>query len=114
MTWRLAAATVAVLGLAAGLAALLVSYAHARDVTAEVTNAQRVCSGAGSSIQCQYLVYTTGGTFQDSDSWLSGKFNSSDLFGRLETGHVYTLRVRGWRIPILSEYPNILNIVRSW
>jgi hypothetical protein len=82
-----------------------------RQVTVTVTNEARVCSGNGNSTSCEYLVYTTGGTFKDTDSLLSGKFSSSDLYGQLINGDKYTFQVRGWRIPIFSKYPNILRIV---
>lgn len=88
-------------------------FASDRQVTVTVQNEARVCSGSGNSVSCQYLVYTTGGTFKDTDSLISGKFSSSDLYGQLQTGHTYTLEVRGYRIPILSEYPNILRIVTA-
>lgn len=82
-----------------------------RQVTVTVANEARVCTGSGNSVSCEYLIYTSGGTFKDADSLISGKFSSSDLYGQLQIGHRYTLEVRGYRIPILSEYPNILRIV---
>jgi hypothetical protein len=117
MTWRIALVTAAVLVLVAGIAAAVIAYMHStRDVTVTIDNEQRVCSTSynpkgGSTIDCEYLVYSTGGTFADTDSLLSGKFNSSDVFGELRIGHTYTLRVRGYRLGFLSEYPNILSIV---
>lgn len=83
-----------------------------RQVTVTVTNEARVCSSDGNNgVTCQYLIYTSGGTFKDTDSLLAGKFSSSDLYGQLQNGHTYTLEVRGYRIPWMSEYPNILRIV---
>jgi hypothetical protein len=82
-----------------------------RDVTAVVVDKNRVCDGTGSSVNCYYLIYTSVGTFKDSDSLVAGKFSSSDLYGQLQLGHAYRLHVRGYRIPVLSEYPNILSIV---
>lgn len=98
------------------ISALTVVAIHAytssdRQVTVTVQNEGRVCTGSGTSVSCQYLIYTTGGTFKDTDSLIAGKFSSSDLYGQLQTGHTYTLEVRGYRIPIMSEYPNILRIV---
>lgn len=83
-----------------------------RQVTVTVQNEARVCSNDGNgSVSCQYLIYTSGGTFKDTDSLTAGKFNSSDVYGQLQIGHTYTLEVRGYRIPWMSEYPNILRIV---
>jgi len=96
----------------AGFAVAVHAYFSSdRQVTVTVTNEARVCSNDGSSVSCQYLVYTSGGTFKDTDSLASGKFSSSDLFGQLQNGHTYTFEVRGYRIPWMSEYPNILRIV---
>jgi hypothetical protein len=47
---------------------------------------------------------------QNSDSLLNGKFNSSDIYGKIEVGSTYTFDVVGWRIPILSSYENIITI----
>lgn len=104
--------TVAII--AASIVSVLIAWAiHSyvasdRQVTVTVQNEARVCDSSGS---CQYLIYTSGGTFKDTDSMLAGKFSSSDLYGQLQTGHTYTLEVRGYRIPLMSEYPNILRIV---
>lgn len=56
----------------------------------------------------KYLVFTSQGVFQDTDSLFNGKFNSSDVYGNLKIGRDYTCRVYGFRIPFLSTYPNIL------
>jgi hypothetical protein len=81
-----------------------------RDVTAVVVDKSRVCDGTGSSVSCYYLIFTDVGTFKDTDSLVAGKFASSDMYGQLQLGHAYRLQVRGYRIPVLSEYPNILKI----
>lgn len=81
-----------------------------RDVTVKVNKTGQTCSGSGSSHSCTNLVYTSGGTFQNSDSLMAGKFNSSDVTGALCPGGVYKLKVRGWRIGFFSEWPNILKI----
>ena len=103
-------ATLAVLGLVVlGVSSYLGST---RDVTVTITNEANVCRSSGNGVQsCQYLIYTSGGTFSDSDSLLSGKFNSSDVYGQLQIGHTYTLKVRGYRIPFLSDYPNIIAVI---
>lgn len=84
-----------------------------RQVTVTVNNEARVCTGSGNSVSCKYLVYTSGGTFEDTDSLLSGKFSSSDLYGQLIDGQSYTFEVRGWRVPVFSHYPNIIRIVSA-
>ena len=46
--------------------------------------------------------------FENTDTWLELKFNSSDIQAKLEAGKRYKVRVYGWRIPFLSMYPNIV------
>ncbi|MBS3090283.1 DUF1523 domain-containing protein [Candidatus Pacearchaeota archaeon] len=58
----------------------------------------------------KYLIFTDKGVFEDTDSWVELKFNSSDLYGKLERGKSYNLGVYGWRIPFLSKYRNITKI----
>lgn len=57
-----------------------------------------------------YLIYTSAGTFKNTDELLFGKFNSSDIYGQIIIGNKYELTTVGLRIPILSEYPNIIEI----
>jgi hypothetical protein len=56
----------------------------------------------------KYLIFTDKGVFENTDSWIELKFNSSDLYGKLEKGKTYDFRVYGWRIPLLSKYRNIV------
>lgn len=84
-----------------------------RDMTITVTDKNRVCDSTGKSVSCYYLVYTDQGTFKDTDSLLNGKFSSSDLYGQLRRDGRYKVQVQGWRIPWLSEYPNIVRIEQT-
>lgn len=47
--------------------------------------------------------------FQNEDSLLRWKFNSGTVQGKLKEGSKYNITVTGWRIPFLSEYPNIID-----
>jgi len=77
-------------------------------VTAKVLKAERVSMGSGDTLQHRYLVFTEHETFEVADTITYGRFNSSDLYGRLEIGKTYRLKVAGWRIPIFSSYRNII------
>lgn len=97
----------AVVAAVIGLIILISSwYGSARDVTFTVKNDTRSCT----SKSCTNLIYTDHGVFQDVDSIFSNKYNSSDIYGQLCVGGTYKVHVRGWRIPFLSEWPNILKI----
>lgn len=55
-----------------------------------------------------YLIFTDHGVFRNDDAGWFAKFDSSDFYGELDIGKRYRLKVYGWRIPILSMYPNIV------
>lgn len=82
-------------------------FGTTHDVTVRVNKTGQTCT-SGSS--CTNLVYTDHGTFKNSDSLIAGKFNSSDVTGELCPGGVYKIKVRGWRIPLMSKWPNVLKV----
>lgn len=45
---------------------------------------------------------------QNEDILLKGKFNSSTIQGKLKEGEKYNIKTVGWRIPLFSAYPNII------
>ena len=55
-----------------------------------------------------YLIFTDHGVYRNDDSFWHFKYNSSDVYGLLDKGKYYNIKVYGWRIPILSTYPNIV------
>ena len=58
----------------------------------------------------KYLIYTDIGTFENTDQWLCGKFNSSDIYGRIEVGATYEFDTIGIRAPFFSWYENIIAV----
>jgi len=74
-------------------------------VTVTINDKERVVNGESS----RYLVFTDVETFANSDDLRVGKFDSSDLYGRLQPGARYRLRVYGWRWPFFSTYRNIIS-----
>ena len=79
-----------------------------RDVTVAVTD--KVVKNYGNN--SKYLVFTedtngTISTFEITDSWLNGRFNSSDIYAAIKIGNTYTFIVGGSRNEFMSWYPNI-------
>jgi prepilin-type N-terminal cleavage/methylation domain-containing protein len=72
-----------------------------------VQKAERVVSTGGQD--SKYLIFADEGTYENTDSLLNGKFNSSDVYGQLKEGHTYKCLVYGWRSHYFSHYPNILH-----
>lgn len=103
--------TVAILGL--GVGGCMAYRSTERTVTATVEGKERVCdttqSDGQTRVDCYYLVFTDEGTFKLADSLAFGRFNSSDIYGRIKEGRTYEFAVAGWRLPIFSQYPNIVS-----
>jgi hypothetical protein len=55
-----------------------------------------------------YLVYDDREVFAIKDTFVFGRFNSSDLYGQLEKGKSYRCDVAGWRLPFFSKYRNLI------
>ena len=61
--------------------------------------------------QTFYVVLDSdGNAYKIDDLLLLGKFNSTDLYAKLEVGKAYRIETTGYRIRFLSEYPNINKI----
>jgi hypothetical protein len=66
----------------------------------------------------EYLVYPTDGSpyqvvLKNEDLFWHWKWNSSDIQADIDEGKTYRFRICGWRIPILSEYPCIIEILEE-
>lgn len=85
-----------------------------RVIETVVTDKERICDRqTDGTIDCKYLVFTEAGTFELTDTLgiFTGdmRFDSSDVYGRIDEGPA-RIRVIGWRLPLLSGYPNIVEI----
>jgi len=60
----------------------------------------------------KYLVFTTEGVFENTDSLAYVKFDSSDLQAKLMLPGKFEIVYYGFRIPFLSHYPNIVSARR--
>ncbi len=63
--------------------------------------------------ESKYLIFTkdedgNSQVFENVDSLLLTKFNSSDVYAQIEIGETYKFETRGYRVPLLSLYPNIV------
>lgn len=63
----------------------------------------------------KYLIYTLdedGKTqvFEITDSLFKWRWNSSDLYGKIEIGKIYKFTICGYRWRLMSIYPNIYEI----
>ena len=86
-------------------------YTHTSEYTITITGKERVYQ----SEESKYLVFgedANGSSlvFENTDSLFHGKWNSSNIQGQLKEGNTYTIKVYGYRIPILSMYENIIEV----
>jgi len=60
----------------------------------------------------RYLVYTDKGVFQDTDDYRFFKWNSSDVYAKLNQhlNRPVEVKVTGLRVPFFSWYKNIIEI----
>lgn len=81
------------------------------EYTITVTDKERVVTEESS----YYLVFGEDENenvlvFENTDTLFRGKFDSSNIQGKLKTGGTYTVTVVGYRIPFLSMYQNIIEV----
>lgn len=53
-----------------------------------------------------YLIFDKDENADDIFFW---KFDSSNLYGDMNIGDTYIVKIVGWRVPFLSWYPNIIS-----
>lgn len=85
----------------------IIRSTHHEQVTFKVNKSERVVDRGGKS--SRYLVYTDNGVYQNTDSLINGKFDSSDVYNQIQAGHKYSCDVTGWRNGFMSWYPNIVS-----
>lgn len=73
-----------------------------------IRDGERACSGSSDSFTCKYIEYFDKETFENTGNFWVGKFNSSDVHGKIREGVTCDLVVSGYRVPFLSMHRNIL------
>lgn len=103
------AAAAIVLAVVGAIGFFVANAAHVEHPTAcRVTDKDRTKSSDGSS---DARVYTDNcGTFQVGDSLFEGHWSSADTFASIDPGETYDFKTRGWRVPFLSMFPNIVRV----
>ena len=107
--WRIILPVVLIIGI---FIVYKISYFNSTEVIQiKIKNKESVLSGSGESTKHKYLIYCDGEVLENTDSFLFGKFDSSDFYNQLEIDSTYTVKVVGWREPYLSWYRNIIEIL---
>ena len=85
------------------------------EYTITVTDKERIYKGSGDTSSSKYLVFGDDANgdslvFENTDCFIRGKWNSSNIQGQLKVGNTYKITVIGYRVPFLSWYQNIIKI----
>ena len=85
------------------------------EYTITVTDKERVYEGSGDTSSSKYLVFgddNNGNSlvFENTDCFIRGKWNSSNIHGQLKEGNTYKITVVGYRVSFFSMYQNIIKI----
>lgn len=105
----------AVIVIAAAFTISAITSFNDTEYIVTVTDKERITSVSSSDSSSKYLVFAEdeqGETivFENTDCMLRGKWNSSNIQGKLKVGNTYKITVVGYRIPFLSMYQNIIEI----
>ena len=62
----------------------------------------------------EYRIYTSSGTFVMADSMFgTTRFDTADAYSKVQEKTTYDVTYKGWRLPFLSEFPNILSLKKT-
>lgn len=90
------------------LGAIFTGFLHYTNGQDKVIHIKKVTDVTGE--KTKYLVFTKEGVFENTDRYFIGKFNSSDLQNELMGKKECKVHTMGYRIPLLSSYPDITKI----
>ena len=85
------------------------------EYTITVTDKERIYEGSGDTSSSKYLVFGDDANgdslvFENTDCFIRGKWNSSNIQGQLKEGNTYKVTVVGYRVSFFSMYQNIIKI----
>lgn len=85
------------------------------EYTITVTDKERIYEGSGDTSSSKYLVFgddENGNAlvFENTDCFIRGKWNSSNIQGQLKEGITYKITVVGYRVSFFSMYQNIIKV----
>lgn len=81
-------------------------YHHVQHFTCTVEDKDRTSNSKGVS---DMRIYTTDcGNLTVADAMFRSNYHSSDTFAAIKPGHRYEFTTIGFRIPFMSEFPNIV------
>jgi|ERR1044072_6811404 hypothetical protein len=96
----------AVLFIVGAVVVWVASVSHIEHRTCTVSEKDRARNSDGGS---DARVYTEEcGVLKVADSYTQGHLNSADTYSQIKPGQKYDFKLQGYRIPIFSQFPNIV------
>lgn len=85
------------------------------EYTITVTDKEKIYEASGDTSSSKYLVFgddENGNSlvFENTDCFIRGKWNSSNIQGQLKEGNTYKITVVGYRVSFFSMYQNIIKV----
>lgn len=91
------------------IAVVSINYTYGNEQNLEITVKDKyIKNNDGSDIYM--VVDTNGNAYKITDMLFLGKFNSTDLYNKLNIGETYEIKTTGYRNKFFSSYPNINEI----
>lgn len=85
---------------------------YGNNQTIEITVKDKYIKN-GSQSGKYLIVDSNNNTYQVTDLFFKGKFNSTDIYNQLEIGKTYRVEISGKRIHIFSWYQNINKVIEE-
>lgn len=110
--WIVAFFFVLVALLIVGTIVYSIAWQFAKNTVTDCTveDKDRTTTQDGSS---DMRIYTDCGVYQVGDNFWTGTFSSADTYASIEVGETYDFYTVGWRFPLLSHFPLILEVTPS-
>lgn len=86
---------------------IIVQYNHKQEFTGEITDKYNKRDGDSDKF---YVVLDDKTIVQNSDLLFKGRFNSADVQAQLKVGDKVKIKTIGYRIQILSMYPQMYEV----
>ena len=89
-----------------------VAQMNTHEEISTVCSKESVQTGSGDNRSHEYRVYTSSQVYVVKDYYgINGhRFNSSEVYGRIEPGRTYVIKSYGWRVPLASSFWNIESV----
>lgn len=91
------------------IAVVSINYTYGNKQDLEITVKDKYIKRYDDS-DTYMIVDTNGNAYKIKDMLFIGKFDSTDIYNKLEIGGTYKIKTTGYRNNFLSEYPNINEI----